>query len=81
MKDKLVKTGHRKLYYRIQTALVGLALAIVVTLFAAIPIAITYRLSLAEATADPSVSSSEKISSSVGEEGSSSSVEPLDSGL
>jgi hypothetical protein len=57
MKDKLVKTGHRKFYYRLQTTLVAFAFSLVVVLFAAIPVAITYRLASADAKADTSETS------------------------
>jgi hypothetical protein len=52
MKDKLVKTGHKRFFYRLQTTLVAFAFVLVVGLFAAIPIAITYRLAVTNAAAE-----------------------------
>ena len=75
MKDKLVKTGHRKFYYRLQTTLVAFAFALVVVLFAAIPIAITYRLAVANAAAESSKNSTEENYEKVESSSSSGEIE------
>ncbi len=49
MKDKLEKTGHKKLYYRAKTAMVCSLCLIAFCGLAAIPVGISYQLARAEA--------------------------------
>lgn len=69
MKDKLEKTGHKKLYYRLKSALTVLMFSIALAAAAAIPVGISYRLSAEKGEEEPassyvSSSSSEAVSSS-----------------
>jgi hypothetical protein len=44
MRDKLVKTGHKKAYYRIKAFFVAFVCALSLTALAAIPIGISYTI-------------------------------------
>lgn len=60
MKDKLVKTGHKKLYYRLKATLAVFLFVLAVTGAALLPIAISYQVAdqaHAKADAGSSVSS------------------------
>lgn len=45
MKDKLVKTGHKKIYYRLRRAFTFFLCSVAVAGLASLPIVITYQVS------------------------------------
>ncbi len=49
MKDKLLHTGHKKLYYRMRFFLIGLFSLVALAGISATPIAITYSIAMANA--------------------------------
>lgn len=56
MKDKLEKTGHKKHYYRLKTAVIALLFSLALGGVMAIPVGISYKIS--EAAAKQATSSS-----------------------
>jgi uncharacterized membrane protein SpoIIM required for sporulation len=52
MKDKLEKTGHKKLYYRLKAFLTVVLFALAVFALGAIPVGISFKLAEAQAQAD-----------------------------
>ncbi len=52
MKDKLVHTGHKKLYYRLRNIGIALLIAVGVAGLSAMPIALTYTFTEVAAHAD-----------------------------
>jgi hypothetical protein len=66
MKDKLEKTGHKKLYYDLKTIFTILLFAVAVLALAAIPVGVTYKLSEAQAETEHN-STSQVVSSASSE--------------
>jgi hypothetical protein len=62
MKDKLVKTGHKKLYYRLKATLAVFLFVLAVTGAAMLPIAISYQVA-DQAHAKAETSSADPLSS------------------
>ncbi len=52
MKDKLVKTGHKKRYYRLIGALKGVGFSVLAIFALATPVFISYEMTAAEARAE-----------------------------
>jgi hypothetical protein len=63
MKDKLEKTGHKKLYYDLKMFFTVFLFAVAILALAAIPVGVTYKLAEAQAEAEQS-STSQVVSSS-----------------
>lgn len=70
MKDKLEKTGHKKLYYRLKSVLTIFMFSIALAAAAAIPVGISYRLSAEKAEEESATS---YVAPTASEAGSSSS--------
>lgn len=70
MKNKLEKTGHKKLYYQLKAVLTVFLFGLAVFALSAIPVGISYKLAAAQAQEEASSSvvsetpSSEEVSSS-----------------
>ena len=72
MKDKLEKTGHKKLYYEMKAALTVFMFTLAVFALAAVPVGISFKLAEANAKAQGEDSSqvvSDESSASVSEDG------------
>jgi hypothetical protein len=57
MKDKLEKTGHKKLYYDLKMFFTVLLFGVAVLALAAIPVGVTYKLAEAQAAAEQNTTS------------------------
>lgn len=60
MKDKLEKTGHKKLYYEMKTVLTVFMFILAVFALASIPVGISFKLAEAQAKAEETTSQTEK---------------------
>lgn len=74
MKDKLVKTGHRRSYYRFKSILIAGSFLLCGAAISAMPIAITYQLAVSGGGAKADVASDTSLTQRTEE---TSSSEPL----
>lgn len=74
MKDKLVKTGHRRSYYRFRSILIAGSFLLCGAAISAMPIAITYQMALSGGGAKADVGSESSLTQTTEEISSS---EPL----
>jgi uncharacterized membrane protein SpoIIM required for sporulation len=65
MKDKLEKTGHKKLYYELKTALTVFMFILAVFALASIPVGISFKLAEAQAKAGETTSQVEENASAL----------------